>query len=288
MFHVKDWARRSVRAAKVLVAAFALLVTAVPSVYAATPQWDVTGSYDVTFTCVTGCAGDYVHRANVTSENFTTGDFSGTGYYIADPGYTWNISGNTLANAIDFQLLYTGTMAGYTLDAVGTINENGRMSGTATDSLGRTFTWRTANGAVNELPGAGVQPSECNGTYTNVIHGTNNAETLNGTSANDLIFGYGGNDTINGESGNDCIVAGMGNDKANGGSGYDIVLGQGGNDTRGLDGGSADDEVYGGLGNDTLLGSTGNDELNGGAGSDSADGGSGVDDCLAETTARCE
>lgn len=283
----QGWLQRMGRSATTTVVALSLVFGMAPSVYAAAPTWDVTGSYDITFTCVTGCAGDYTHRANVTAENFSTGDFSGTGYYIADPSYTWNITGNTMGNDITFGLLYTGTLAGYTLDATGTINENGRMTGTATDVYARTFTWQTANGAAREIVGAGVIPAECTGTYTNVIHGTNSAETLNGTGANDLIFGYGGNDTLNGNAGDDCLVAGMGNDKTDGGSGNDTILGQGGNDLRGLSGGSANDTVYGGLGNDLLLGSSGNDWLTGGAGMDTADGGSGTDSCTAETETSC-
>lgn len=268
-----------------LVSVFPIL-SAAPVAYAiATPQWNLVGNFDITFTCVTGCAGDYTHNANIATENTATGDFSGTGYYIPDPSYTWDITGNTVNSSITYHLLYTGAVPGYTLDAVGVIDENGMMSGTGTDSWARTFTWTTPTGAVSEIVGTGVQPAECTGTYTNIIHGTAGNDTLNGTSGTDLIFGYGGNDKINGYSSNDCIVGGTGMDTIDGGSGNDVIFGQGGNDT--LKGGSGNDSLFGGLSNDTLNGNAGNDSLTGDNGTDSANGSTGTDTCSAETQVSC-
>lgn len=272
--------------AMLLVSAFPVLGPTQMAIAAAPPVWSAVGTYDITFRCVTGCAGDYTHRANVTTQNNATGDFSGTGYYITDPSYTWNITGNTVDSNYTFHLLYTGTLAGYTVDGVGTIDENGNISGTATDSLARTFTWWNASGNLVEAVGNGVQPTECTGTYTNVIHGTNNGETLKGTAQADLIFGYGGNDTIRGLAGDDCLVGGLGDDVLDGGSADDVVLGKVGNDT--VKGGAGDDVVLGGSGNDTLRGDAGMDSLTGEAGTDSANGGTGTDTCSAETTTRCE
>ena len=70
--------------------------------------------------------------------------------------------------------------------------------------------------------------------------GTNGAETINGTSGNDVIVAKGGDDVINGKGGadlicggddSDFIFAGGGNDKMNGGPDSDYQFGQGGNDT---------------------------------------------------------
>ncbi|MFO0902614.1 MAG: calcium-binding protein [Pirellulales bacterium] len=128
------------------------------------------------------------------------------------------------------------------------------------------------------------------------------ADTLVGTSLNDLIFGQGGDDVIDGAAGNDCIfggagadslVGGIGGDKLFGGSGADQLSGGAGNDQ--LYGGGGDDVVYGGadedwiyggggddslfgeLGHDRLLGEAGADRLSGGPDNDTLDGGLGDD-----------
>jgi Ca2+-binding RTX toxin-like protein len=54
------------------------------------------------------------------------------------------------------------------------------------------------------------------------IRGTDNAETLNGGSGNDIIDGLAGNDTLNGNGGADTLIGGLGNDTMNGGVGADI------------------------------------------------------------------
>jgi Ca2+-binding RTX toxin-like protein len=257
--------------------------------FAVNPEYNLQGqSFTVNFTCVTGCAGTYPHQMNVTTQN-AAGDFSGTGYYIADPTYTWNVTGNITENKIDYTLDYTGQQPNYQLDAQGTITPNGAMSGTATDNLSRTFTWDATAGSAQPLFSTAI-PSECDQNANwNIIQGTNGNDTLNGTSSRDLIFGYGGNDTIKGTSGDDCLVGGSGNDNVQGGSGDDVILGRGGNDSN-LQGNTGDDKIYGGAGNDTLKGDSGNDELRGqGGASDSADGSSGTDTCDAEVeSASCE
>lgn len=249
------------------------------------PRWDLTGNYYINFHCLTGCSGDYLHAMTVPTENTATGDFSGSGYYIPDNLYTWTMTGSTWGNNVDFTIVYTGTAAGATFHEVGTIDEDGNMSGTA-DGYGYTFTWSSTYGSAQEAVGNGVQPAGCTGVYDNVIQGSNAGETLKGTAKNDLIFGYGGNDKITGTSGDDCIVGGLGNDNIDGGSGNDVIYGNAGDDVT-LDGGAGTDSVYGGNGNDTIKGGTGNDSLTGDAGTDSANGGTGTDTCSAETQVSC-
>jgi len=160
-------------------------------------------------------------------------------------------------------------------------------------------------------------------TYGAPILGTNGANSINGTSGNDLIFALGGTDIVNGGGGNDCIVGGTGSDTLRGGNGKDVLLGEDGADS--LDGGNHEDQLYGGdgtdslgggnesdmlfgqNGNDSLDGGNGNDTLRGGdgndsmrgangmdsldgeVGNDSANGGSGnQDSCTAESTSACE
>ncbi len=271
--------------AVVLSGVFPVLGAAQIATAATPPTWDVRGNYTVNFHCLTGCSGDWLHSMHVASENFGNGNFAGTGYYIPDTSYTWNMTGNTTGDAVAFTIVYTGTEAGSTYNLVGTIDEDGRMAGTASGN-GATFTWDAPTGMAIEVVGNGVKPAGCTGTYTSVIQGTNGNDTLKGTAQNDLIFGYGGNDKITGASGNDCIVGGAGKDTIDGGSGSDVIYGKGGADT--IDGGAGDDTIYGNAGDDKLSGGSGNDTIVGGNGTDTADGGTGTDSCSAETTKKCE
>jgi len=73
------------------------------------------------------------------------------------------------------------------------------------------------------------------------IAGDDSANTLTGTSGNDILLGYGGNDSLSGGDGDDILVGGAGNDTLNGGAGRDILIGGPGNDT-----------LTGGIGSDTF------------------------------------
>lgn len=91
-----------------------------------------------------------------------------------------------------------------------------------------------------------------------MIVGTERANTIQGSSGNDLIRALGGNDTVYGNAGNDTILGGNGNDRLFGGAGNDM-----------LDGGAGSDRLFGDAGNDILSGGLGNDFLTGGSGRDS-------------------
>ncbi len=111
-------------------------------------NWNLTGGYDLEFTCTSGCSGDYPHIMNINAWDNGTGDFSGSGYYIPGPLKTWDVSGVVNSSSVSFRILYTGTDAGYFVDLEGTIDSNGIMSGTATSSSGQTFDWETTTGVV--------------------------------------------------------------------------------------------------------------------------------------------
>lgn len=102
---------------------------------------DIEGQHLITFTCISGCSGDYPHTMNVASMNTTTGDFSGTGFYNPNNAYTWNVTGNTQGASIEFDIVYTGLSPGYTVEADGTMNLDGTSFGTAVSSSAQTFTW---------------------------------------------------------------------------------------------------------------------------------------------------
>lgn len=99
-----------------------------------------------------------------------------------------------------------------------------------------------------------------------VVAGSDQSETLNGTSGADMIFGLSGQNIIKGSAGNDLLCGGNGGDTIGGGDGDDVI-----------DGGNGNDAISGGDGNDTLRGSSGNDTLTGGAGADLFSGGPGAD-----------
>jgi len=122
------------------------------------PTWDITGTWNMDFVLLPG-GGHYIHTMVVNSFNPATGEFSGTGFYNPNPGYTWVVSGDvtgTIINdAITFQIVYTGLNPGYTVNGVGTIAADGKsMSGTATGP-GQSFTWTgtgTATAVVDTCP----------------------------------------------------------------------------------------------------------------------------------------
>lgn len=57
-----------------------------------------------------------------------------------------------------------------------------------------------------------------------LIKGTDNNDTLTGSTEDDSIFAYAGNDTINAGQGNDTLDGGTGNDSMYGGVGNDIYI----------------------------------------------------------------
>lgn len=75
-----------------------------------------------------------------------------------------------------------------------------------------------------------------------------------------------GADTLVGSTSDDLLDGGAGNDFLEGGEGADSLLGSQENDP--LLGGPGKDSIEGGEGNDTLIGGTGSDTLNCGSGQD--------------------
>jgi hypothetical protein len=113
--------------------------------------WNVEGTYPLIVTL----GGNYPHTMTidtVTPISTTATKFSGTGVYDLDSSYTWTVKGLVSGSDISFTLVYTGTLAGYTFSAVGTIAPDGAMSGTATDSLLQApLTWATPAGSAEEV-----------------------------------------------------------------------------------------------------------------------------------------
>ena len=131
---------------------------------------------------------------------------------------------------------------------------------------------------------------------------TDNGETVNGTSGNDILPGLGGDDAINGGAGNDSLDGGTGADTMTGGSGNDTyfvdnagdaVIESAGNGTDtvntmvsyGLTAevenlvlqGGADLQGYGNTLANMITGNAGGNLLDGGVGADTMTGGAGGD-----------
>jgi hypothetical protein len=100
-------------------------------------------NYSIVFTLNSTTSG-FTHNMTLTTKSSTgNGAFSGTGYYVATPAVKWNVSGTQINSNVTFQIVYTGQNPGYTLNATGTINADGTISGTASSTAGnQNFTWR--------------------------------------------------------------------------------------------------------------------------------------------------
>lgn len=123
----------------------------------------------------------------------------------------------------------------------------------------------------------------CNGLQVTIL-GTDEPDTVVGTSARDVIATRGGSDTISAGRQADTVCGGSGGDIIRGGGGADTLLGEGhgdkiygGNGVDHLLGGSGGDKLWGEGGSDFIEGGTGNDKLTGGPGDDTIHGAAGTD-----------
>ncbi len=117
----------------IILGGLALAFAFATSVSAATPNWDITGTW--TFNDI-WLGTPYVHTMTIDSFNPVTGEFSGTGYYNSNTALTWNVNGIESGNDITlFHLLVMAVAPGVTIDGTGTINSSGTfMSGTGYQS----------------------------------------------------------------------------------------------------------------------------------------------------------
>ncbi|SDE38216.1 VCBS repeat-containing protein [Variovorax sp. CF079] len=211
-------------------------------------------------------------------------------------------SGNTAgATAGSFQYTVSDG-AGGTATATATIDIRAVSAGNGTDEidLSAAGTYQASyidgRGGADELTGGAAGDVFIGGIG-------NQADTLLGSSGNDILIGGDGNDTLSGGAGNDVLRGGLGsNDSMNGGAGGEDLLdfsdgtvavnftlvqsaastsiangtgGLGNNDTyQNIEG------VIGTASADNLTGSASNDIIRGGAGSDTLDGAGGAGDLL--------
>lgn len=125
-------------------------------VSAATPNWNLKGTYIIDFTCTAGCSGDYYHTMTINVMNMTNGAFSGTGVWNNDASYTWNVTGTVDGSNVTFAIDYTGSNPSYAANATGTIDSNGMLSGSATSNAGQSFNWHNTTGKADMQPVAEI------------------------------------------------------------------------------------------------------------------------------------
>jgi hypothetical protein len=122
--------------------------------WSTTEKWNITGDWSLRF--MYGSA--YDHEMTVDFQNMYTGEFSGTGHSIPNPGTTWTIEGTSkvVGDTITLDLIYTGNNSGYTVHAVGTIDNGIIVNGNWTSSANQSGTWSSFGGqAEKETVGNG-------------------------------------------------------------------------------------------------------------------------------------
>lgn len=141
------------------------------SVQAAHIGWDMTGSYTLEFTCVSGCSGTYVHTLHAAAGDLSTGD----GFFIANPSISWDVtSGSVSGNDMTLSLEYNNINPGYTVELAGMIHPDGSMSGDAVSSSGQVFTFETTSGAGTfRTFGEIIEPGE-----DEIVYGTTDLVAL--------------------------------------------------------------------------------------------------------------
>jgi hypothetical protein len=119
-------------------------------------KWNIEGDWNLSLLFD---GTDYPHNMSVTFQNMSNGTFSGTGYYVDNPGYTWDIQGTSIVsgNTIHLDFIYTGLNPDYTVSALSNIDANGYfVDGTCTTSASQTCTWTSIGGkAEKETVGNG-------------------------------------------------------------------------------------------------------------------------------------
>jgi Ca2+-binding RTX toxin-like protein len=132
----------------------AALIIGVSTAFAAPPNWNTTGTYEVAFTCAVGCSGTYNHDLTLSQDG--SGNLTGSGGNpVGAHVYNWVLTSGTVdANAIAFTANYTSTADAVTPQTTMVVNgtiASGSMSGTWTDNYqggARSGTWSTVSGTA--------------------------------------------------------------------------------------------------------------------------------------------
>lgn len=104
---------------------FALAGVASAKVERVAGSWELDAPSGIDFVCG---GGTYSHTLDSIDND--AGKFDGNGTWNNNDSYTWDIDGIIDGATIEFTIVYTGSNDGYTLNGVGTIDEDGSIIGT--------------------------------------------------------------------------------------------------------------------------------------------------------------
>lgn len=118
-------------------------------------KWNVQGTWTVDLLYGGG------HNVHDMTLSQTGGNVTGSGGYPAGGPYTysWNLTGTTSADNVNFTVNYVTGAPGTVMTMTGTIDSLGHMSGNWTDNYGGT-----RNGTWSTTTGAATQNALCSGT----------------------------------------------------------------------------------------------------------------------------
>jgi hypothetical protein len=145
--------KRISRLSTVAVGLSLLAAPLLPAVaLAATPTWDVTGTYVTSFVLGTDA---YAHSMVLTQD--VNGNVTGNGGYPATgpQSYTWHVTSGTVSgNQVTLTAVYDTGAPGIVTHMTGTVAPNGTLSGIWDDNYNggtRNGTWSTTSGTAMTL-----------------------------------------------------------------------------------------------------------------------------------------
>ena len=119
-------------------------------------RWSLVGTWELEFYLG---GTKYLHDMWITDETYTT--FSGTG----TNSHTWVVTGTKDGNGAEISMKIDYDLSSYEVNAIGTIDSNGRLSGTWTGP-GQSGTWKSSEG---EAIYQGTIGTGWSGLFTNTI-----------------------------------------------------------------------------------------------------------------------
>jgi hypothetical protein len=125
---------------QIILAAAAIFIASISGMSlvtsAAAPNWKLNAGSVIDFSCG---GSSYVHTLGTVVDN-AGGNFTGTGFYNADPAYTWDAVGNVSGDVLELTITYTGASAVSVYNLTnGAVGVDGSVSGDV-DSNCESFT----------------------------------------------------------------------------------------------------------------------------------------------------
>lgn len=163
----------------------------------------------------------------------------------------------TTDNSTNSQLMANADISAATISGIDQLGSETAVTLTATQlaGFGTIGNWDSPSADVTIIAASAGTYSLASKTIigTATLVGTSGADTLTGSSEDDILFGDAGADTISGGAGADILLGGDGNDAISDGDGADVISGDADNDTITISGTVTSGlTIDGGDGTDTL------------------------------------